>query len=135
MLGTQIGQEIGQITSTRVLPAGPDGPKLEISFEGSGRLLDADVMDMGTYISIAHADGTISGQGQGVVMSAEGDVLTWTGTGVGRMLGRGQAASYRGALYYRSTSPRFARLNGLACVFEYDVDEGGKTESKLFEWQ
>ncbi|HEU4911390.1 MAG TPA: hypothetical protein VFV76_05800 [Actinomycetes bacterium] len=135
MLGTQIGQGIGQITTTRVLPAGPDGPELEVSFEGSGRLLDADITDMGTYVSVAHADGTVSGQGQGITMSAEGDVLTWTGSGVGRMLGRGQAASYRGAIYYRSSSARFARLNGLACVFEYDVDEGGKTETKLFEWQ
>jgi hypothetical protein len=68
-------------------------------------------------------------------MTPEGDTLTWSGQGVGRLLGRGQAASYRGAIYYRTASPRFARLNGLACIFEFEVDEGGKTESKLFEWK
>lgn len=135
MLGTQIGQEVGQITTTRVLPAGPDGPRVEVSFEASGRLLDADVIDMGTYVSVARPDGTIFGEGQGIVMTPEGDTVTWTGQGVGRMLGRGQAASYRGALYYRGTSPRFQRLNGLAGVFEFEVDEGGKTDAKLFEWQ
>ena len=135
MLGAQIGQEIGQITSTRVLPAGPDGPRGEVSFEASGRLLDADVIDMGTYVSVARADGTIHGEGQGIGMTSDGDTLTWTGQGVGRLLGRGQAASYRGAIYYRTASPKFAHLNGTACIFEYEVDEGGKTESKLYEWK
>ncbi|MGH8895185.1 MAG: hypothetical protein ACRDWY_18060 [Actinomycetes bacterium] len=135
MLGEQIGQEIGQVTATRVLPSGPDGPRLEVSFEASGRLLDSDVIDMGTYVTVARADGTLFGEGQGILMTPEGDTVTWSGSGVGRMLGRGQAATYRGAIYHRSASPKFARLNGTACVYEYDVDEGGKTDGRLFEWK
>jgi hypothetical protein len=135
MLGEQIGEEIGQITATRVLTADPEGPRVEVSFEASGRLLDSDILDMGTYVSVARPDGTIQGHGQGIGMTPDGDTLTWTGQGVGRMLGRGQAASYRGAIYFRSAAPRFTRLNGMACIFEYDIDEGGKTQSRLFEWK
>ena len=31
--------------------------------------------------------------------------------------------------------PGFARLNGIACMFEYNVDASGKTESTLTEWK
>ena len=43
--------------------------------------------------------------------------------------------SWRGAIYYETSSERLARLNGIACVFEYEVDGSGKTESKLWEWK
>ena len=39
MLGEQIGEETGQITAMRVLPAEGAGPKVEVSFQSSGTLL------------------------------------------------------------------------------------------------
>jgi hypothetical protein len=135
MLGEQLGQESGQITGMRVLPSDGGGPKVEVSIQTSGRLLDADVTNMGTYVSVVRPDGTLFGEGQGVLMTGEGETVTWTGAGVGRFLGRGTAVAWRGAIYFQTTSAKLARLNGVAGVFEYDTDEGGKTEAKIFEWK
>ena len=67
-------------------------------------------------------------------MTAEGDSITWTGTGVGKF-GPGGSVSYRGMLFFRSPSPKFARINNGCAAFEYEVDGAGNTTSKLWEWK
>ena len=37
MLGDPVGEERGQITGTRVLPASGPGPRVEVSFQASGQ--------------------------------------------------------------------------------------------------
>ncbi len=134
MLGELLGEERGKRTGFRVLPSDGGGPKVEVSFSAQGKLLGVDTTSMGTYWSIVRADGTLFGDGQGLVMTAEGDMATWTGQGVGRFVGRG-TVSWRGAVYYQTTSERLARLNGVAGIFEYEVDEEGNSRSKVWEWK
>ena len=134
MLGEMLSEEQGKITGIRVLPSEGQDPKMEVSFQASGRLLGVDETDMGTYEAVARPDGTLHGKGQGVIMTADGEVVTWTGEGVARP-GRGLAASWRGAVYHQTASQKLARLNGVAIVFEYEVDESGNVHSKLWEWK
>jgi hypothetical protein len=134
MLGEQIGEERGQVTGMRVLPSDGDEVRVEVSFQASGSLLGVEMNDMATYISVLRPDGTLYGTGQGIVMTADGDAIPWTGSGIGWPAGSGMAANYRGAIYYRSNAERFARLNRLAAVFEFDVDENGQTTGKIWEW-
>jgi hypothetical protein len=94
-----------------------------------------DGTDMGTYVSVTRPDGTLFGDGQGVTMTTEGAVATWRGQGVGRFTGRGTAVSWRGAVYYQSQSEKLARLNGVAVVFEFEVDENGNTHATSWEWK
>jgi hypothetical protein len=134
-LGDELGQDSGQITGTRVLPPTDQGEaRVEVSFETRGRLLDEEVVDMGTYVSTLGAGGVLRGEGQGCTMSGGGETAVWTGIGVGRLLNDG-ATSFRGSIFYRTTSEKFARLNSMAAVFEYDADASGKTETKVFEWK
>jgi hypothetical protein len=70
-----------------------------------------------------------------IAMTDQGEVVTWRGQGVGRFTGHGMAVSWRGAIYYQTTSERLARLNGIAAVFEYEADESGKTADKTYEWK
>jgi hypothetical protein len=135
MLGEQIGEVTGQITGMRVLPDEGHGAKVEVSFQQSGTLLGVHVNDMGTYISVTRPDGTLFGDGQGVTMTEDGEMATWRGQGVGRFTGRGGAVSYRGAVYFQTTSERLAQLNSMAVVFEYESDESGKTTAKDYEWK
>ena len=135
MLGEMYSEEIGQVTGSRVLPAENGAPRLEITFQASGTILGLHSTDMGTYIGTLHADGTMRGEGQGVIMTEDGGVATWFGQGVGKPTGRGTGVSWRGALYYRTQSESLARLNSIAGVFEFEVDESQKTEGKLFEWK
>jgi hypothetical protein len=135
MLGEQIGEETGQITGTRVLPDEGAGPKVEVSFQSSGTTLGVHGNNMGTYVSVARPDGTLFSDGQGIVMTDDGEVVTWRGQGVGRPTGHGMAVSVRGAVYCQTASERLARLNGIALLYEFEADESGKTTTKTWEWK
>ena len=133
MLGEQIGEARGKRTGRRVLSV-DGGFKVEVAFETQGKLLGVDNMEIGTYWSESRPDGSLYGEGQGVVITQDGDVATWKGGGVGKFVGGG-AVSYRGAIYYSTASQKLARLNGAAAVFEFDVDAEGNTHAKLWEWK
>ena len=135
MLGEKLGEERGKVAGYRVLPSAGQGPKVEVSFQASGRILGVDTTDMGTYHSVMGAGGVLHGEGQGVIMSRDGDVVTWIGQGVGRFTGRGTAVSWRGAVYYQTASETFARLNSVAVVYEHDVDENGNLHTQIWEWK
>lgn len=133
MLGDQIGAERGKVTGYRILPS-DTGPKVEVAFQAAGKILGVDHSTLGTYTSMMRPDGTVFGGGQGVVRGVSGQMASWVGQGVGK-LGRGQAVSYRGAIYYQSASPEWSRLNNVAALFEYEVDEEGNTDAKIWEWK
>jgi hypothetical protein len=135
MLGEQIGHDIGQITSTRILsPEGVGSPRVEVSFETNGQLLGVSVHQMATYVSVMQPNGTMSGQGQGILASTDGEIVTWAGNGVGHIRD-GNNISWRGAVYYQTQSSKFSRLNGTVGVFEYETQESGKAESTTYEWK
>lgn len=134
MLGDLIGEEQGQIAVQRVV-AGDHGlpPAVETTFRASGQLLGVAVNDMGTYTGRLRADGTLSGEGQGVLMGAEGHA-TWSGIGVGQFT-EGGGVSWRGAIVYSTDSPAFAGLRGVAGVFEFETDSAGTATGKLWAWK
>jgi len=131
MLGEMIGEERGKITGQRVLSDG----KFEVTFQASGKIFGLDETNIGTYSSKMMSDGTLYGKGQGALMTADGQMASWKGSGVGKFTGKGAGVSFRGAIYYRTNSPKLARLNGLAVVFEYETDEAAKTHNKSWEWK
>ena len=132
MLGELIEETRGKRIVRRVLSTDP--VNVEVTFEGAGKLLGMDVGEMGTYTSQVRPDGLVYGEGQGVLISSSGDIVSWKGSGIGS-LGAGGAVSYRGAIYYSTTSPKLTRLNAVAGVFEYDVDAQGNTHGKVWEWK
>jgi hypothetical protein len=137
MLGEKLGEFRGKVTGQRVLPAVGGRPTLETSFEISGTILGINATMMGTYWSTTRPDGTLYGEcpQQGVLMTQDGEPGTWSGTGVGRFTGHGSAVSFRGTLYFQTTSPKPARLNGMAVLYEWDVGGHGKAQTPLWEWK
>jgi hypothetical protein len=135
MLGEMISELDGKTIGIRVLPSKGHGPRIETTEQAQGKLLGIEVSDMTTYRTVTTEEGIIYGEGQGVTMTKEGDTLTYTVSGVGKFKDKGPAASFRGALYYRTSSPKFSRLNGIACIYEYETDENGNSRSKLWEWK
>jgi hypothetical protein len=134
MLGEKIGGISGKITSQRVLPNLGGGPKMETSFQATGSLLGTDLKDTGTYWTVVRPDGTQYGEGQGVMITKDGKMATWTGHGVGTMKKDG-TATYRGAIYFQTMPPKWSRLNKVAVLFEYEVDPEGNTRSEYWEWK
>lgn len=134
MLGEKVGDLSGKITARRVLPNPGGVPQIETSFEASGKLLGVEQTEIGTYRSWMRPDGTLFGEGQGIVMGKGGEAGAWTGSGVGTIKKDG-SVSYRGAIYFQTTASVWSRLNGLAVLFEYEVDAQGHTKSQLTEWR
>ncbi len=135
MLGEMIGEDQGKVTGIRVLPAEGQSPQVEVSFQTSGRILGVDYTEIGTYRSALTAAGFMRGNGQGILTTKDGELVTWIGEGIGKPKGKGLAASWRGSIYYQTTAQRLANLNGICAVFEHDVDEVGNAKSKVYEWK
>jgi hypothetical protein len=132
MLGEQISETKGKRLVRRVISVDP--PTAEVSFEDAGNILGVPTNGMGSYTSIVRPDGSIYGHGQGLNMTPDGESITWTGTGVGHF-GPGGSVSYRGMLFFRTTSQKLARINNACGAFEYEVDAAGATVSKVWEWK
>ena len=132
MLGDKIGETKGKRVVRRVISV--DTPTVEVTFEDSGKMFGVPVMGMGTYTSIVRADGSLFGSGQGLNTTEDGEAVTWTGTGQGHF-GPGGSISYRGMLFFRTTSKKLAKLNNACGAFEYEVDGKGGTVSKIWEWK
>jgi hypothetical protein len=134
MLGEKIGEMSGKASSQRVLSVADGGLKMETSMQGNGTLLGVNVKETGTYVTVARPDGTQYGEGRGVMITAAGEIATWTGHGVGKANKDG-TASYRGSLIFQTMPAQLSRLNNIAVVFEYTVDADGNTHSDYWEWK
>lgn len=134
MQGDKIAESTGRITGRRVLPNLSGGPKMETSFEATGKLLGIEENETGTYWSVVRPDGTLYGEGQGIHTGKGGELATWVGQGVGTIKQDG-GVSFRGAIYYQTSSPAWTRLNSVAAIFEFDVDAQGKSRAQLWEWK
>jgi hypothetical protein len=138
VLGEKIGEAAGKIIGERVLgpeDGGAGKTRIEVSVQQSGKLLGLESSDILTYWSETREGGVVYGEGRGVTMTKEGDHCTWRGSGIGKLTGKGMAASYRGSMFYEAKGPRLSRLNGLCVVFEFQIDESGNTKAQLFEWK
>ena len=134
MLGENVGETQGKVTGRRVLPSEGGGPKVEVTMAEGGKLVGLDVQMIATYIAALRPDGTLFGDGQGVVMAANGEGGSFVDSGVGKFNEKG-GANFRGALFFQSQAPTLARLNGVGVVFEHDGDENDNTVTRLWEWK
>lgn len=133
MLGDQVLELKGKTTSKRVLPE--EGPKVEVSFESEGTYKGTPIRELGTYWSVPRADGALYGEGQGVLMTNDGEMASWTGRGIGRF-GQSGNISYRGSVFYQTSSQgKLAKLNNAVIVFEYEVDSNDNSTEKGWEWR
>ena len=136
MLGEQIADMRGKVTNQRILPSDGVYPKSELTFEVNGAFLGVESTMMGTYQNEVRPDGSLHGEClAGLLMTQEGETTTWIGAGAGRFTGQGSAASFRGCVYYQTASQKLARLNGMAVVYEWEVDPDGNTHGILWEWK
>jgi hypothetical protein len=134
MLGDKIGDVRGQTISTRVLPDEGPGPRMEITDQGTGTVYGIHVNSTVTYVGTMRPNGTIQGTGTGILMGENGEAATFTALGVGTFIRPG-VTSWRGTLIYETATPALSKLNGIAVLFEYTVDEGGKSEGHFTEWK
>lgn len=134
MLGEMLGEEKGKVTMHRVVRSRGRGHKVEVTMQTTGTLAGAEMHNLGTYNSTMRPGGFLFGQGQGIIMTRDGESISWVGQGTGKMK-PGGGVSFRGAVYYETSSSKLARLNGLAVVYEHETDASDNCSTKYWEWK
>jgi hypothetical protein len=87
LLEKQIGELSGMVTGQKVLDIKEEECtlKIEVSISGSGRFRGMKFAKVQTYYSLHRADGSIYGEGKGVIMTKNGNELaTVTGRSIGK---------------------------------------------------
>jgi len=83
MLGEMISESHGKRAPRKVLATGASGFKVEVSFEDGGKIYGHDFTQFVTYTAESRPDGSVYGDGQGVLLLQNGEIATWKGSGVG----------------------------------------------------
>ena len=131
MLGDPIYELKGKITSQRVLDA--EGAKMETSFSGIAKYRGTDGTEFGTYSTIYRPEGVLYGEGHGVITSTDGEIATWTGSGIGRFTAQGKIR-FHGPLFYRTLSTgKLAFLNNGKLLFYSSISSWRNRTSKKME--
>jgi len=133
MLGEQISELKGKVQVRRVLDV--KGPILETTVEADGMYKDTQVHEILTFVGSPISGPVLHGEGKGIIMSTDGEFVTYTGEGIGTIKNAG-ATSWRGSLYFRTRSNGKLRfLDNLVGVFEVDIDHQGNFSEKAWEWK
>ena len=136
MLGDQISEEKGKITSQRVLDVEGGVPKIETSFSATGNYRGVETTANVTYWASPRPGGVIYGEGKGALMSKDGqEMAIWTGQGIGRFTSPGKIRIAGSLFFITSSTGKLAFLNNLVGVFEYESDESGNTSATVWEWK
>jgi hypothetical protein len=108
--------------------------QIEVSFQGSGRLLGHDITDIGTYVQTLRPGGVLYGEGDVFYITADGESAQWRGFGVGRPTGPFPAGHFAVCGSIETESRALRRLNEIATVAEYDVDQEGNYHYTTWRW-
>ncbi len=128
MLGELIGEFKGKNTGYRVLPDG----KMEVTAQGTGKLLGVDAFVIATSVGMM-ANGIFMGEVNTSFTTMEGDTVMSKGVAVGFPSGSGGAT--RSASIHMTQSPKFARLNKVVGMHEYETDMEDNFTGKIWEWK
>ena len=133
-LGDLILEEVGQVTGTRVLSTDASGTNLELSLQLTGTIRGVPQTTMWTYTTLTRPDGSIYGNGQGVMTTQDGDVIHLIGHGSSGPA-VGDTVRFCTMLHPHSTSEKYADLNTIGLVGEYEVAPDGSATNKAWEWK
>lgn len=136
-LGDPFYEESTKSTGIRVLDVS-HGPKIEVSFAGNGTINGTiPVTDIGTIWTIPTSpDGTtLYSEGQGLLTTEQGIVVTYTQQALGEIRSDGRVI-FRGSMLFNSPSQagELDFLNNLVGIYNYESDLAGNAERTVWEW-
>ena len=134
-LGDLVLDETGTVTGIRVLSADASGSKLEVCLRTSGTIRGVAESTFWTYTQLIRPDGSVYGQGEGVMTTQDGNVIHLIGHGSGQAPAPGGTTNFRTMLHAHSTSAKYADLNSIGLVGNYDVAADGSAVNKGWEWK
>ncbi len=134
-LGNLVMDETGSVTGMRVLSHDATGTRMELSLQLSGTIRGVAETTSWTYNTLTRPDGSVYGEGLGIMTTADGDVVSLIGHGSAKAAGPGQSTHFRTMLHAHSASPKYADLNTIGLAGEYDVSPSGGATNKNWEWK
>src|ERR671923_362451 len=125
-------------TGTRVLDV-THGPKIEVSFAGNGTINGTmNVMDIGTIWTIPTnaSQNTLYSEGQGVLTTQQGEMVTYTQQGTGQITPEGRVV-FQGSMFFKALSPtgQLASLNNQMGIYNYESDLAGNAVRQVWAWR
>jgi hypothetical protein len=108
MLGELLGEGSGRVAGSRVLPTEGQQVRLEVTIQGSNKVLGVEMTETATYWQTIKPGGVFYGEGHTVMLTKDGEIAEWTGFGVGRPTGPGScgALCLRRGISCRTARPR-----------------------------
>ncbi len=130
MLGDLVFETEGKVIGMKRLPNG----KIEQKAALRGTILDEECSVDWIGMAEHRPDGTGFVQFHGIFSTTSGVELEYTGIGNG-VRKPDKHMVYRGAVCFSTPPGKFAHLNGIAVVWEVEVDEAGFVQNKGWEWK
>ena len=134
-LGALVLDETGTVTGIRVLSVDGFGTKLEVCLRTTGKIRGVAETTLWTYSQLIRPDGSIYGEGRGVLTTQNGDVIQLTGHGSGQAPAPGSVTNFRTMLHAHTASAKYADLNTIGLVGNYDVAADVNAVNKCWEWK
>ena len=78
-----------------------EGPTMETSVATSGNLMGIRASETITFMAKVTSKGILHGVGNGIVMTADGEMATYTGEGIGRLDSTG-SINWRGSIFCKT---------------------------------
>ena len=132
MLGELIYEGKGKARGMRVLD---DNGTMETTFQEEGTIFGIECTTTLTVVSAYRPDGAGYSEGYGMMFTKEGDTATLTTSAISIPRGAMPAGSMRGTTFFRTQSPKLARLNNIVSIYETEVNEDLSYEVKYWEWK
>ncbi len=134
-LGDLVVEETGTVTGIRVLSNDASGSKVEISMRTTGTIRGVAESSLWTYSQLTRPDGSIYGEGEGVMTTQDGDVLQLKASGSAQAAAPGGTINFRVITFAHTASVKYADLNSIGLVGHHDVTADGSTVGKGWEWK
>jgi hypothetical protein len=135
MLGELLGEMEGKVSSSSQRVVDVKGRTMETTVMASGSLKGVQVTETLTYVANPTSKGVLHGVGNGIITTEDGDIVTFTGEGIGAFDASG-VLKWRGAIFFDTSSEgKLGSLNNIVGVFEAQVDAQGNFRDKTWEWK
>lgn len=132
MLGDLIYEAMGKTIGMRVLD---DNGTMEITLEEQGKIFGVESTLTVTFVGKHRPDGIQYLEGRGILLTKDGDAATLTSSGITIYKGLPPCGSVRGVTFFNTRSPKLARLNSVACVYEAEVNDDSSYTIRDWEWK
>lgn len=135
MLGELLGEMEGKVSSSSQRVVDIKGRTMETTVMASGSLKGLQVTETLTYVANPTSKGVLHGVGNGIITTEDGNIVTFTGEGIGTFDASG-VLKWRGAIFFDTSSEgKLGSLNNIVGVFEAQIDAQGNFTDKTWEWK